>query len=361
VAGGPDVPSQSGAGASPNTAFTYPAGSAGLSYLWKLRVSDGRNTTEIRLNVDVVSAARPVDGLNFEAESGALSGAFVVSDGAVLQLSASDVLGGGRAAYTVAISNTGDYTIQAVVDAPVYGQASFYVNFDSEPTDSSMLWRIPISTTYTTRTVSWLGNGTCMAPQFSPKAFHLTAGSHQLIIRGADANARLDRISLLPAAQAVTLPASNIGWSGATLNGSLNPGGIEATNYFDYGTTTDYGSQTAFVDAGHGTNFIAFNSAVTGLAPNTTYHFRLVGRSANGIAYGADQTFTTTPAPAHVGNQFYVWVTTVAGQVYYLESKNNLNDTNWIPVTSLPGNASVQALVDPNATGKQRFYRVRIQ
>jgi hypothetical protein len=361
LAGGPEVPYQSGAGTSPTMAFTYPAGSAGSSYLWKLRVSDGRSTTETRLNVDVAAGARAVGGLTFEAESGALSGPFVVSDGAISQMLSSGVSDGGRAVYALTITNTGDYVIQAVVDAPTYGERSFYVNVDTDPTDDSMLWKIPITTTYSTRTVSWLGNGTCTAPQFSPKAFHLTAGSHQLIIRGADANARLDRFTVLAAVQSVTLAASNIGWSGATLNGSLNSGGYEATNYFDFGATTDYGSQTVLVDAGHSTNFVSVSSVVTGLTPNTTYHFRLVGFNGNGVAYGADQSFSTAPAPTRVGNQFYVWVVTATGQVYYLEFKNNLNDTNWSPVTNLPGNGSVQGLVDQNATVKQRFYRVRVQ
>ena len=157
------------------------------------------------------------------------------------------------------------------------------------------------------------------------------------------------------------MPASNIGWSGATLNGSLNPGGYEATNYFDYGTTSSYGSQTALANAGHSTNFVALNSALIGLTANTTYHFRLVGFNANGIAFGADQSFSTTPAPSRVGNQFYVWVMTATGQVYYLDYKNSLFDTNWSPVTNLAGTGGVLLLIDQNATAKQRFYRVRIQ
>ena len=34
-------------------------------------------------------------------------------------------------------------------------------------------------------------------------------------------------------------------------------------------------------------------AAIGGLAPDTTYHFRLVAENSGGVAYGDDQTFTT--------------------------------------------------------------------
>jgi hypothetical protein len=34
------------------------------------------------------------------------------------------------------------------------------------------------------------------------------------------------------------------------------------------------------------------------LQPGAIYHYRLVASSAGGTAYGADETFTTSPAPA---------------------------------------------------------------
>jgi hypothetical protein len=38
------------------------------------------------------------------------------------------------------------------------------------------------------------------------------------------------------------------------------------------------------------------SAAVPGLAPATTYHFRIVAENGGGISYGADQSFTTLPA-----------------------------------------------------------------
>ena len=78
----------------------------------------------------------------------------------------------------------------------------------------------------------------------------------------------------------------------ATLNGSVNPDGVETLARFEYGTTTAYGSQTAV-------QFVADTvaepvvAALTNLQPNTTYHYRLVAAGGGGSATSADRTFTT--------------------------------------------------------------------
>ena len=47
-----------------------------------------------------------------------------------------------------------------------------------------------------------------------------------------------------------TNPATNVASFSATLNGSVNPHGLTTTVYFQYGTTTSYGSTTALPDQG---------------------------------------------------------------------------------------------------------------
>lgn len=84
---------------------------------------------------------------------------------------------------------------------------------------------------------------------------------------------------------------------GATLIGSVDPNGQATSYYFEYGTNQRYGSRTADGSAGSGANARRVTATVEGLAPNTTYHFRLVASNASGVASGADRTFKTKPQP----------------------------------------------------------------
>ncbi len=92
---------------------------------------------------------------------------------------------------------------------------------------------------------------------------------------------------------ATTLEASSIGSTIATLNGIVNPKGREASYYFEYGITKDYGNETQSINAGSGTSEIDVSTNLTGLTSQTTYHFRLVVTYNSDISYGEDLTFTT--------------------------------------------------------------------
>jgi hypothetical protein len=98
-----------------------------------------------------------------------------------------------------------------------------------------------------------------------------------------------------PAADAMTQAASGITDTGATLNGTVDSKGFDTTYHFEYGTSTSYGSKTADASAGAGSGAALVSAAVSGLAPGTTYHFRLVATNANGTSNGADMTFATPP------------------------------------------------------------------
>ena len=89
-----------------------------------------------------------------------------------------------------------------------------------------------------------------------------------------------------------TDPAANLAANSATLKGTVNSNGLTTSVHFEYGTTTSYGSSTATQNRiGITTYNVAAN--ITGLSPNTTYHFRLVGINGDGTRYGSDRTFTT--------------------------------------------------------------------
>jgi hypothetical protein len=157
------------------------------------------------------SVAPVLPGLSFEAEAGTITDPFIVTSGTIYQTSQTGAAtGGGRATYNFSITNAGDYVVEAVVSAPSDAENSFFVNIDAEPQDPFMVWQIPITTGFETRTVSWQGNGTWDNPQFVPKVFALTAGTHQLIIRGREMNTRLDRITIKSMLSPLPQPPSGL-------------------------------------------------------------------------------------------------------------------------------------------------------
>lgn len=104
-----------------------------------------------------------------------------------------------------------------------------------------------------------------------------------------------------------TNAATAVGSGSATLNGTLTSlgGASSGSVYFQYGTSTSYGSLTT---SQLRTSGGAFNTSITGLSANTLYHFRAVAQAGSSTVNGSDASFTTlgsgggSTAPPH---QFY--------------------------------------------------------
>jgi hypothetical protein len=84
----------------------------------------------------------------------------------------------------------------------------------------------------------------------------------------------------------------------ATLAGGIYPNALATSWWVEYGTTTSYGQHTAPADIGSGQTPVALSSTITGLAPSTTYHYRLVAQNSAGTTYGYDYTMRTAAAGA---------------------------------------------------------------
>jgi hypothetical protein len=95
---------------------------------------------------------------------------------------------------------------------------------------------------------------------------------------------------------ASTGSAKNITATTATLTGTVDPNHNATSFHFEYGKTTSYGSRTPDGPTDPTKRSQAVSQNVTGLAPSTTYHFRIVATSTGNTVLGADKTFTT-PAP----------------------------------------------------------------
>src|SRR4051794_915687 len=91
--------------------------------------------------------------------------------------------------------------------------------------------------------------------------------------------------------------AADIGQQSATLTGNVNPNGAPTNYYFQYGATAVYGATTTAAPTQGKMNVTA---AVAGLAPATTYHYRLVAQNSHGLTAGADRTFKTLRQPLGV-------------------------------------------------------------
>lgn len=89
-----------------------------------------------------------------------------------------------------------------------------------------------------------------------------------------------------------TTAATSITTASATLNGTINPNGLASTYYFQWGTTTAYGTNTTTTSAGSGSTSVNVNAGISGLTAGTTYHYRIVGTNSDGTSYGNDMTVT---------------------------------------------------------------------
>ncbi|HST56034.1 MAG TPA: hypothetical protein VLJ42_09100 [Solirubrobacteraceae bacterium] len=90
----------------------------------------------------------------------------------------------------------------------------------------------------------------------------------------------------------------NVTPTSVDLRAQINPQAADTTYHFEYGSSSTYGQSTpnAVIPADFSDNGVTAH--VQGLAPNTTYHFRVVASNsaAPGGVAGLDQTFTT-PSP----------------------------------------------------------------
>lgn len=81
----------------------------------------------------------------------------------------------------------------------------------------------------------------------------------------------------------------------ATLVGRINANGSATSYRFEYGPTIAYGTSVPLADAsaGSASTPAVFAQGISGLVPDTDYHFRVVATNANGTAVSDDRMFRT--------------------------------------------------------------------
>jgi hypothetical protein len=168
-----------------------------------------------------------------------------------------------------------------------------------------------------------------------------------------------------------TQPASEISPTGALLNGLTIPKSTNAVVSFNWGTDTSYGNTTAGTDVGNGLTPRDSKQALSGLNPNTRYHYQAVAASAFGTAIGDDATFVTARAVAFAPplivvpagtNVVLTWPTNYGGfdyTGYTLQSTTNLGaSTVWSTNSPAPVVVNGQNTLTNHVSGAQKYYRL---
>jgi hypothetical protein len=104
--------------------------------------------------------------------------------------------------------------------------------------------------------------------------------------------------AFLPAPVSTAVASSEVATGEEMLTGTVDPNGAQLSAcHFEYGMSTEYGQSLPCsnqpLPAG-GTQTVS--ARIRGLAPATTYHFRVLATNAGGTGTAADQTFTTATA-----------------------------------------------------------------
>jgi hypothetical protein len=228
----------------------------------------------------------------------------------------------------------GDVTFNAMVN-PQHLDTTWYVNYATLPLGSSCAPVVPFASVPATpldmgagsalEAVSLelagssvlLGSGLASGALAPNTVYHYQLVAHNEA--GTECASEGIFTTLPPDPTASTDAASQVTQGTATISGSVTPGSSgsnsDTTWSFQYGTDTSYGSGSVPAtpgDAGMGTSAVVVETALSGLEPNTTYHYRLVASNANSdpeanpavapqIVYGADRTFTTPPVEPLLG------------------------------------------------------------
>ena len=191
------------AGANVIVAWPYPSTGFGLQRSSALGPASWINVTNVptqvgsEWQVTVFAAGNqffrlavhdPADTVNIAANAGVITSPFVITNGVLYQPVETTLANGGRAAFNFTLVHPGTYLLIGFVNAANTGADSFFVNVDAEPQDPFMIWDVPLTSAFEQRTVTWRGEGAV------PKIFNFAPGPHQIVIRGREAYALLQRV-----------------------------------------------------------------------------------------------------------------------------------------------------------------------
>jgi hypothetical protein len=152
-------------------------------------------------------------------------------------------------------------------------------------------------------------DGASYASCTSPKSYPgLPDGEHTFRVRAVDGVANRDespaerKFWTYKQPAVVTAQAPDVTKSVATLEGEITANGFTTMYQFEYGPTTSYGTKAPDLPiiGPNGTLSKWYAQNISGLQPDTRYHYRLAVTSSAGTTYSADRTFTFDLTAPHL-------------------------------------------------------------
>jgi hypothetical protein len=244
--------------------------------------SEGFFASSVALSADGDTAL--IGGLGDNKDTGAAwvftrSGSTWTQQGE--KLTGSGESGKGELGYSVALSEDGNTAL---------------VGARSDNAEVGAAWVFTRSgETWSQQGEKLTGSGESVFSDFG-SSVALSASGDTALIGGPEDNLETGAAWVFENAPTVeTGSASEVTPTSATLSATVNPNGETVSECkFEYGTTVSYGSSVPCSSSpGSGSSPVAVSASVTGLAANTTYHFRISATNATGTSKGSDETFTT--------------------------------------------------------------------
>ncbi len=176
-------------------------------------------------------------------------------------------------------------------DTPAGNNTTYYFEYGNDTNYGNLTFSTPLTTSTNPASLSYPLN-----TLYSQTLYH-----YQLVVMddsgthyGGDQSFTTSKD---PMPIVTTGPANSVTSSSATLSGMVDAFGLIANAYFKYGPNTNYGSfsSTTFFPGDNNLHTYFYN--LTGLAPNTTYHYRFEAYNRSYGSNGADMSFTTMSPP----------------------------------------------------------------
>jgi hypothetical protein len=238
------------------------------------------------------------------------------------------------------------------------GRASYYFEYGTSPCEVS-------SEACGTRTreegISGASQQAVGAIEAAPLAAGTTYYYWVVASNGAGAvHGQQQQFTTPPAAPMIAgEAASGVGVRSVTVSAQITTQGLPVTYYVEYGTTGAYGSKTPEMDLGAAGGSVTASAQLTGLAPSTSYHVRIVVANADGTTLGGDVGFRTL-APGIQGlpdGRVYEMVTPPENQgadVYrrsgpYLEGGETEGVETTLPFQAAAGGDAIAYVAEPTS------------